>query len=388
MSSPRSRLARLAAVAATALGTCALATAGQVGHLNDSAPNNTDWAAAIVIAGETPVHVNNISNFDLTTVGVLCINIGNGGPSAALLARMPDLSTWVMNGGVLVYHDKGMSSTAMLPGGGAIALTVSAAADIDVVTTGALLTDGPGGVVDSTTLDGWTATTIGYATNLPGGAINFLSNGATASNSTGFIYPLGSGSVYYAPIPLEFYMAGLGPVEMVTAMSTKYAPNVVAYAAGGGGSPLATFCSGDGGSCPCGNGGAAAHGCGNSAEASGAALVAEGYASIGSSTLAFSAAGLVPSQPGLLFQGDVAVNGGAGVIFGDGLRCAGTNVVRLEVVNSSALGESLFSVDISTAGGVSAGDSRAYQLWYRDPTGSPCGTGFNTSNGVQATWVP
>ena len=75
-------------------------------------------------------------------------------------------------------------------------------------------------------------------------------------------------------------------------------------------------------------------------------------------------------------------------MFGDGLRCAGTNVVRLQVLNADASGESLSSLNVALAGGVAAGDSRAYQLWYRDPGGSPCGTGFNTTNGVLATWVP
>ena len=35
--------------------------------------------------------------------------------------------------------------------------------------------------------------------------------------------------------------------------------------------------------------------------------------------------------PGIFFQGDERVNGGDGDLFGDGLRCAGTNVVRLEL---------------------------------------------------------
>ena len=28
------------------------------------------------------------------------------------------------------------------------------------------------------------------------------------------------------------------------------------------------------------------------------------------------------------------------------------------------------------------------QLWYRDPTSGPCGTGFNLTNGLEVTWGP
>ena len=148
------------------------------------------------------------------------------------------------------------------------------------------------------------------------------------------------------------------------------------------------FCDCSAGNSPCGNGGAAGNGCANSAFAQGAHLAATGSVSVGAGDLVLHGSNLVPSQPGLYFQGDNAINGGQGVPFGDGLRCAGGNVVRLEVVGADATGNSATGVDIAAKGGASAGDLKRYQLWYRDPQASPCGTGFNLTNGLEILWEP
>ena len=220
------------ALACVALASSAAAL--QVGHLNDATPSKTDWAAPILLAGEMPVHVTNITSHDLGSLQVLCVDIGTTGPSSALLARVPDLSAWVSAGGVLVYHDRSLSTAAFLPGGSSVTLSLGASGDVNVVTPGTLLTGGPGGQLDDATLDSWTATTSGFATNLPGAAVNLLANGETPTHSTAFIYPHGAGSVYYSAIPVDFYLAGLGPAETAAAMSTIYAPNLVAYAVHGG----------------------------------------------------------------------------------------------------------------------------------------------------------
>ena len=151
------------------------------------------------------------------------------------------------------------------------------------------------------------------------------------------------------------------------------------------GTPSGAYCFGDGSGapCPCGNAGAAGRGCANSASAQGAVLSASGAPSVSGNTLVLSGASLAPGQPGLYFQGDNAVAGGAGVPFGDGLRCAGGGVVRIEVVAADATGASATSIDIAAKTGVTAGQTKRYQLWYRDPNGSPCGTGFNLSNGLE-----
>lgn len=153
--------------------------------------------------------------------------------------------------------------------------------------------------------------------------------------------------------------------------------------------PGVAFCFGDGSGtpCPCANPGASDRGCANSAQASGAALAALGSPSVSGASLVLAGAGLVPSQPGLYFQGNNRVAGGAGTVFGEGLRCAGGAVARLQVRTADGAGASATTIDVASKGGVVPGDTRRYQIWYRDPLGL-CGGGFNLSNGLEVVWAP
>ncbi len=109
-------------------------------------------------------------------------------------------------------------------------------------------------------------------------------------------------------------------------------------------------------------------------------------------TLALTATGLVPNESGLYFQADSKVNGGDGNIWGDGLRCAGGALIRLQLRTSNGSGVSSTTISIAAKGGVSAGDTKYYQCWYRDTSGNqPCGVGvndFNLTNGYEVTWLP
>ncbi len=157
-----------------------------------------------------------------------------------------------------------------------------------------------------------------------------------------------------------------------------------------GDEPVGTsFCHGDGSGagCPCGNFGAPGHGCAGSV-GTGSTLSATGSASIGGSDLVLRARGSAPSRPGMFFQGSSQLGGGLGLPFGDGLRCVGGAIVRLEVVSADALGQADSSASIAAAGGVLAGQPRYYQWWYRDPMASPCGSGFNLSNALEVQWAP
>ncbi|MCB9916050.1 MAG: hypothetical protein H6828_13050 [Planctomycetes bacterium] len=190
-------------------------------------------------------------------------------------------------------------------------------------------------------------------------------------------------------------------VELAVSAGASYLVQLGSFpgAAGGAGTltvtlaapsePGSAYCGCDGGAAPCSNPGGPLRGCANGSAPLGARVWGSGAAVVGADTLVLSAEGLPPGQPGLWFQGQNAVGGGLGAPFGDGLRCAGGDVRRLGVVAADAAGTSstaALSAPVSVLGGLASGDLRRYQLWYRDPAGSPCGQHFNLSNGYAVQW--
>ena len=175
--------------------------------------------------------------------------------------------------------------------------------------------------------------------------------------------------------------------------TTNYTPSGIVYdnisvkEDNGGVSPGTAYCAGDGTgtACPCGNNSTNGGGCANGT-GEGNILSASGSNSISAADLELSSVNAIASQPGLYFQGNNAINGGSGNVFGDGIRCAGGAVVRLQVRFSNAAGESSTTANIAATGGVSAGDVKRYQHWSRDPNTSPCGNQFNLSNAIEIVW--
>lgn len=144
-------------------------------------------------------------------------------------------------------------------------------------------------------------------------------------------------------------------------------------------------CDGSGATAPCGNAGGAGRGCGNGSNSAGARLFAQGNPVATDSSVVLTAEGAIPGAPGLFFQGNAQQSGGNGVLFGDGLRCVSSGIVRLEIVVADGAGTAVSGVDLGAS--VSA-TSHFYQYWYRDAQGTPCGAGFNTSNGLEILWQP
>jgi len=155
-------------------------------------------------------------------------------------------------------------------------------------------------------------------------------------------------------------------------------------------SPISALCFGDGTgtACPCGNVGLAGNGCANSLSATGSNLAATGTPSIANDTLVLTGT-LMPNSSVLYFQGSTAVGGGAGSVFGDGLRCAGGSIIRLGS-KTNVLGTSSYPVagdlTISVRGACSAGNVRIYQAWYRNAAAFCTVSTFNLTNAVSVTW--
>lgn len=160
--------------------------------------------------------------------------------------------------------------------------------------------------------------------------------------------------------------------------------------------PGTGYCFGDPGSgtpCPCGNdndGSVPGSGCDNGVFASGARLSGWGIASVGwCDSLVLTASHLEPHNAGLFFQANADLS--PGLVWGDGIRCAGHDLIRLEVLFANAAGTSSTTIPIAAKGLVAPGDTKYYQLWYRTVAFPPCGHGvndFNTTNGYMVRWWP
>ena len=154
-----------------------------------------------------------------------------------------------------------------------------------------------------------------------------------------------------------------------------------------------TYCFGDGAgtACPCANNSAVGDkvGC-LSSLGTGGKLRAIGAATVGSDTIKLQGS-QVPNGPGLYFQGTVQLNAGNGVVFGDGLRCAGGSIIRLAVIsgvaNASQYPRIGIDQPVSVQGFCAPGDVRHYQLWYRDSDPVFCSAAvFNLTNALTLTW--
>lgn len=160
--------------------------------------------------------------------------------------------------------------------------------------------------------------------------------------------------------------------------------------------PGIPFCFGDGTSgaeCPCSNRGLPWHGCENSIGTGGALLMSTGTTS--PDTLVLRAAGERPTSLSVFLQGNTNI---LPVPYGDGLRCTGGTLRRLYARNASAgevsaplPGEPSITERSSQLGvPIAPGETRIYQVYYRDGAASFCpppqGSSFNATGAVGIVW--
>ncbi len=242
-----------------------------------------------------------------------------------------------------------------------------------------------------------------YATNLVAGDTNGhddvflhdLSNGVTEvasvnsagvqSNTNSLDASLSYDARYVAFGSLGSNLAPGDTNNIVDAFVHDRGPSVLSY------------CFGDASqaACPCGNTGAAGHGCENSASTGGAVLTVSGTQSLGADSVVFTSSNELPSALSIVLQGTVTTSAAS---FGDGLRCVAGSLKRLYVksaaagVASAPSGTDLSVSARSQAAGdpIPAGASRFYQVYYRDPNPAfcpaPSGNTWNISSGIALVW--
>ena len=154
------------------------------------------------------------------------------------------------------------------------------------------------------------------------------------------------------------------------------------------------FCGGEASlavPCPCGNAGAAGHGCASSGGAAGALLAAGGTTA--PDTVVLTASGEPASALTIFLQGDAA--SAAGLPFGDGVRCVAGTLLRLYVAGASdgavsvppPGGPSVTQAAAGLGAPIAPGALRWYQAYYRDPDPGFCSPAtFNATNAVRIAW--
>jgi len=152
--------------------------------------------------------------------------------------------------------------------------------------------------------------------------------------------------------------------------------------------------------CPCANPAAGVgRGCDNSSGTGGATLSASGVAYLSSDSLVFTTIGEKPTALSILLQGDTFLPNG--IVFGQGVRCAGGALKRLYSKTASA--GSITAPDLAAGDpGVSArsatlgvpiqpGQPYTYLVYYRDPIvlgGCSAASTFNATQTGVVSWFP
>ena len=206
----------------------------------------------------------------------------------------------------------------------------------------------------------------------------------------------------YGTSPTNYGSPGSNVQPPVTFDSIGF-PCQVTVRAGCSSGPATYLCDpGSGGTlaCPCANPAVGTgKGCDNSSATGGASITGAGTNSLSTPTVAFTSAGEKPTATSILLQG--TASNPAGQVFGQGVRCATGVLKRLYVKAASGgsiLAPNFGAGDISiparsasVGDPISAGQSRWYLVYYRDPIvlgGCSVLSTFNATNTAQVLWQP
>ena len=134
--------------------------------------------------------------------------------------------------------------------------------------------------------------------------------------------------------------------------------------------------------CPCGNVSVLGEGCRNGT-GQGAILTTTGSSSVANDDLVFVMSQAAPNQPSMLLQGATLI----ATPFKDGILCTGNPTRRMEVVFLDVAGAGNTVQSIVSDGNISPGQTRYYQVWFRDPLDqAPCTARSNLTHALEIFW--
>ncbi|HXJ76896.1 MAG TPA: immunoglobulin domain-containing protein, partial [Candidatus Dormibacteraeota bacterium] len=202
-------------------------------------------ANAVERANFATIEIQDIATFDFSRLSLLFLVVDSNNRSTPLFDRLPEIETWVNNGGRLIVHDWFVSTDGgpnpFLFAAPGVVLVQSFNENIQILPPGNnLVVAGPFGNLGNNSLDDAGTSSHGYALRgtLPPRALPILGAGPNTNAVTAFSYGLGAGSVYYAGMPLDHHL-NLGGTLGDT-FRDVYIPNLVEHAASftAGGAPL------------------------------------------------------------------------------------------------------------------------------------------------------
>ncbi len=123
----------------------------------------------------------------------------------------------------------------------------------------------------------------------------------------------------------------------------------------------------------------------NSVDPVGSIMAYAGTQSVANNDFVLIASACPPSTYGVFYFGGAETYAG----FGNGYRCVASPVIRLGVTQVNVFGDGVYNLDLNAppvVGQISAGQTKFFQFWYRNPAAG--GASFNLSDALAVPFWP
>ncbi len=207
----------------------------KVGYYNLNGAGVSGQASVITANGMIPEQITNIATHPLeNNLGILLVDNPSGSYASNYVSQLPRISSYIQNGGVLIFHDRTVTGAQTVLPGSAGTFTYASQNNLAVLSVDADFANGPGGLITDSTLDVGSSSTHGYVTSstTPAGSVGLLSIQGVSAQWVTYYYKYGAGYVVYSAIPLDCYLLGGNCANLAGAPAFRdiYARNILNFA--------------------------------------------------------------------------------------------------------------------------------------------------------------